>query len=211
MRYESERDVKLRLENSVVMWERRPVIVTAAESLEMVIVQDILTERNSRVRLEALDLSPASAPLGYTVSDTGRVLFAMRKPSRRFKQGLTQENFFAFNALEKPSDREFAEMFAAAGRAPRAARMVGDAIHPFSKSIARTIMGQFPDIGEAFQSVRKGQKNIVPFHREWAVGEKHDDLCLFYRGDVVGYVGDGSVKLLPEKFYLKECLELCLR
>lgn len=82
---------------------------------------------------------------------------------------------------------------------------------PFSKSVAKTIVGDFPDIGEAFQAVRSGASKIVPFHREWAVADKEDELCLMYRGDVVGYVGDQSVKLMPERFYLQEVLALCLK
>lgn len=198
MYYETERDVELRLRHSLVMWEKRPVIVQAAESKDKVIVEDMLTGRNSSVRIEALNLSPDAAKLGYVIDDrTGRVFFSMRKPIRKYKQGLTQENFFAFNALEKPSERLFGQ-----GRSE---------VSPFSKGVAKTILGTFPDIGEAFQAVRSGGAKIMPFSREWAVGEKEDELCLMYRGDVVGYVGDQSVKLLPERFYLQEVLALCLK
>lgn len=198
MYYETERDVELRLRHSLVMWEKRPVIVQAAESKDKVIVEDMLTGRNSSVRIESLNLSPDAAKLGYVIDDrTGRVFFSMRKPIRKYKQGLTQENFFAFNALEKPSERLFGQ-----GRSE---------VSPFSKGVAKTILGTFPDIGEAFQAVRSGGAKIMPFSREWAVGEKEDELCLMYRGDVVGYVGDQSVKLLPERFYLQEVLALCLK
>lgn len=196
MYYESERDVELRLRNSVVMLKQRPVVVQAVENVSTVIVEDMLTGRSSRVAVDSLDLSPESAKLGYVITDD-RVYFSMRKPTRRYKQGLTTENFFAFNALEKPSDKQLAQ--------------IRTELHPFSKNVAKTILGVFPDIGEAFNSVRKGEKRIVPFHREWAVADKEDELCLLYRGDIVGYVGDQSVKLSPNNFYLKEVLELCLK
>lgn len=196
MRYESERDVELRLRNSVVMFNQRPVLVNAVENRNIVIVEDMLTGRSERAEVNALDLSPDSAKLGYVIAEGGEVYFAMRKPTRRYKQGLTTENFLAFKALEKPSDKEMAN--------------VRTHLHPFNKYVARTILGQFPDMGEAFQKVRDGRSRIVPFHREWAVAEKDDELSLLYRGDVVGYVGDRSVKLIPERFYLKEVLELCL-
>lgn len=197
MRYETERDVDMRLRNSVVMWENRPVVVQSVDNKDVVIVQDILTERASRVRVEALDLSPSSARLGYVIAENGTVYFAMRKPTRKFKQGLTPENFTAFNALEKPANKSILEM--------------RTDLHPFTKGVAKTIMGAFPEIGDAFQQVRKGQKRIVPFSREWAIADKEDELCLLYRGDIVGYVGKDSVSLLPDKFFLKESLELCLK
>ena len=197
MYYESERDVELRLRHSLVMWEKRPVVVQAAESKDKVIVDDLLTGRSSSVRIEALNLAPDAAKLGYVIDDRGRVFFSMRKPVRKYKQGLTQDNFFAFNALEKPVERLFGQ-----GRSE---------VSPFSKSVAKTIVGDFPDIGEAFQAVRSGASKIVPFHREWAVADKEDELLLMYRGDVVGYVGDQSVKLMPDRFYLQEVLAICLK
>ena len=196
MRYESERDVELRLRNSVVMFNQRPVLVQSVENQHRVIVEDLLSGRAERADVVALDLSPESAKLGYVIGEGGEVYFSMRKPTRKYKQGLTAENFLAFKALNKPSDRELVR--------------ARTELHPFSKHVARTILGQFPDMGEAFQKVREGRSLIVPFHREWAVAEKDEETCLLYRGDVVGYVGDRSVKLLPDRFYLKEVLELCL-
>ena len=80
-------------------------------------------------------------------------------------------------------------------------------INPTSKALAHTIMGIFPSVGEAFQSVRTGKYKVCPFSREWAVASFKDDLCIVYRGEIVGYVGDDFIKLLPERFYLKESLE----
>ena len=190
MRYESEQDVSLRLRHSVVMYDSRPVIVLEALTKDSVRIHDILSERSQDVPVEALDLNPSHAPLGY-VEVEGAVYLAVRKPVRRFKQGLTAENLVVKPVLsrrERVRDVSFQ-----------------------SRPIARTILGQYKSVGEAFQMVRSGASKIVPFHRDWAVADHDDELSLVYRGEVVGYVGDVSVTLLPERFYLKESLELCLK
>ncbi len=193
MRYESTRDVELRLRHSVVMYQGRPVMVMQVEDIDQVVVEDILQGESKRVKVSELDLQPSSAPLGYIIHEQG-VFMAMRKPVRKFKQGLTQENM-----IVKP---------VTLGRRTEALRR--SPIHFGGKEIARTMIGSFPDIGKAFQDVRSGRKEIVPFSRDWAVADHEGDLSIAFRGEVVGYATDNSVKLLPERFYLKESLELCL-
>lgn len=199
MKYESEQDVALRLRHSVVMYEHRPVLVSEVISKDTVQVTDIISGEEDNVRVTHLDLQPSSAKLGYVVAGNGTVFVAMRKPCRRYKQGLTQENLVSRLALNEPRIDPRG--------VPRAAR--GLAFN--CRQIGETILGHFDDIGDAFAKVRAGVEKIVPFHRDWAIADHEDELSLVYRGEVVGYVGNSSVKLLPERFYLKECLELCLK
>lgn len=190
MLYESARDVELRLRNSLVMYNQRPVQVNNVISKTAVEVEDILTRDVSAAKVRDLDLDPSHAKLGYVITTRG-VYMASRKPVRRFKQGLTNENMVVRGVMEKRG-RERDISFN-------------------SRAVAKTILGEFPDCGTAFQQVRKGESKIVPFSRDWAVAEQDGDLCLVYRGNVVGYADDGCAKLLPECFYLKEGLELCLK
>lgn len=193
MRYESTRDVELRLRHSVVMYQGRPVMVMNVEDINSVIVEDILEGEAKRVKVSDLDLQPASAPLGYVLAGDN-VFMAMRKPVRKFKQGLTQENMIVRPVSFKRRDEP----------------LRGRGVHFGSKEVAKTMIGDFPDIGKAFQDVRSGRMSIVPFSRDWAVADVEDDLSIVFRGEVVGYATDNSVKLLPERFYLKESLEICL-
>src|SRR5690606_18137671 len=97
--------------------------------------------------------------------------------------GLTSENVVALDVLS--------------------GRPVGLAMS--DKGLCDTVMGVFPSVEEAFQQCREG-KDIVPFHRSWAVANYKDELCVMHKGVVVGYVGDNSVMLSPEKYFLKESL-----
>lgn len=191
MRYETEGDVKARLYNTVVMYKKRPVLITGVEDAETVVVQDLLTERHSEVPLKDVDLEPSHAPLGYVMHGED-VYLAMRKPSRKFKQGLTGENLIVRAVLQKGPQRAQRVRFNYA-----------------SKAIGRAILGEYPSIEDAFQKARQGA-STVPYHRDWAVGTHDDELSLIFRGEIVGYVLDNSVKLLPERFYLKESLEVSL-
>lgn len=182
MRYESAADVKSRLHGSVVMFEGRPVVVNNVLRKEAVTVQDLITGEEKPVTIKALDLKPVS--LGYVLLKDC-VVYATRKPVRKWKQGLSADNLTVRDVLYPAKQR----------------------INPTSKALAHTIMGIFPSVGEAFQSVRTGKYKVCPFSREWAVASFKDDLCIVYRGEIVGYVGDDFIKLLPERFYLKESLE----
>lgn len=199
MRYESDRDVELRLKGSVVMYDKRPVLIADVMGKGVVRAVDILADEGKTVKVTDLDLAPAK--LGYVIGDDGELYYACRRPARKFKQGLTRENLFTFEALNKPDDKKLVEMMRQGSR-PH--------FNPGSTYVARAIMGQYPSLEEAFSKVREGKRKAMPFSREWAVADKDNELCLLFRGDVVGYVGDKSVKLLPECFYLKESLQLCL-
>ncbi len=190
MRYESEQDVKTRLQHSVVMYKKRPMLVIGVEDKNTLVVQDLLTERAETAPIGEVDLDPSHAPLGY-IMEGEDVYLAMRKPVRRYKQGLNQENL-----LVKP-------VLKAEGR-----RMGRINFH--SKSIGRAMLGQYPSVEDAFQSARNRTSELVPFSRDWAVGTHDEELSLVFRGEVVGFVLDESVKLLPERFYLKESLEVAL-
>jgi len=194
MRYESVDDVRLRLHRSVVAFKGNPVHVDEVIDKNTVQVSNLLNGETQVARVSDLDLGPSSIPLGY-VHAYGELFLTMRKPCRRYKQGLTQENFHVKRVL--------------LGNNKDAKPVRG--LNPTSRSVARTMKGDFADIGDAFQSVRKGEKKIVAFNREWAIAEQEGDLCLVYRGEVVGFAGATSVKLNPERAYLKESLELCLK
>lgn len=180
MRYESEADVKLRLQQSLVRKGKEPVYVQAVENKDTVVIHNCVTGRKERVDVSELDLSPV--PLGYVISD-GEVVYVTRKPTRRYKQGLTTENMVVRDVLRN----RFTKL------------SVND------KGLCKTVLGTYPSVEEAFQECRNG-KDIIPFSREWAVANYKDELCVMHKGNVVGYVGDESVMLSPDKYYLKESL-----
>lgn len=196
MRYESMRDVELRLKNSVVMCGGRPVIVTNVASIKDVIIQDILNESEASVKIADLDLAPSSAPLGYIMKGD-KLLMGMRKPVRKYKQGLTTENMLTWDVAEPPTDEQLC-------------RGLPTQIRAYDKAVGKCILGAYGDIGDVFKSVRDGDKRFAPFHRNWAVAMMDDDLSILHRGRLAGFITDTSVRLLPECFFLQESLSEAL-
>lgn len=180
MYYESEEDVRLRLSKSVVRLGEQPVYVEGTLSKDRVVI--CLLEEGDRKECDIKDLNLLPVPLGYIQTRAGAV-YASRRPVRRYKQGLNDENMVALDVFTKAPVR----------------------LPVTSKEVCRTILGKYPPVGEAFQQVREG-KLIVPFSREWAVANYKEELCVMYKGNVVGYVGDDNVMLSPDKYFLKESL-----
>ena len=180
MRYESAGDVKLRLQGSLVRVNNTPVYVREVLGENQVAVYNCITGDNAKVKVSDLDLQPVQ--LGYTISD-GDVLYVTRKPTRRYKQGLTSENMVVRDVLT--------------GRLSK--------LRIDDEGLAKTVVGTYPTVEEAFQQCRNG-KAIVPFSREWAVANYKEELCVMHKGNVVGYVGDDNVMLSPDKYFLKESL-----
>lgn len=199
MKYESSDDVRLRLYHSVVAMEGMPVYVIDVHDKFSVEIHNLVTGKRSDVKIEQLDLDPSHLPLGYVQVDDETLVIASRKPSRRYKQGLTQENLHSVNVVSKTRRGE-----------PRGAR----ATFPLAVSndaLIRTMQGKFTPIGDAFQKVRSHSAKVQAFSKDWAVSEDAGDLCLLYRGEVVGFANDDKAILLPERAYLKESLALCLK
>lgn len=180
MRYESENDINLRLKGSLVRKGNEPVLVEDAIGNNKVAVYNCFTGNKEKVGIEDLDLTPV--PLGFVLTKNG-LSYVSRKPTRKYKQGLTQENMRSVDVLEGVENR----------------------VRLHDESMINAIMGVYPSVEEAFQRCRNGEK-VVPFSRHWAVANHKDELCVFHKTEVVGYVGDNSVVLSPDKYYLKESL-----
>lgn len=180
MLYESANDINQRLTGSVVRYKGEPVLVGEVVGAKgHVSITHLYTDENERVLYTDLDLTPV--PLGNTFVN-GNVAFIQRKPARKWKQGLSNDNM---------NVKSFVPV--------RGLRNTSDAV-------IRTIKGEYPSIEDAFQKVRSGEYQGCPFSREWAVVMYDGDLSIVHRGEIVGYVTDKTIKLMPEKYYLQESL-----
>lgn len=206
MNYESQDDVRLRLGGSVVGYQGHPVKVEEVVDRQRVLVTDLVTGNTNTVKWQDLNLEPSALPLGYVQMDDDTLALVTRRPCRRYKQGLTSENIHAVRVLGRRLGRAELEvpMGPAGGRG-------NIAISPTQRQLVNTMMGKFTEIGTAFQKVRNEDARVQAFSKDWAVGREDGDLCIIYRGEVVGFATDNSIRLKPERSYLKESLELCLK
>jgi hypothetical protein len=166
------------------------------EGTDVSVGLEIMTGNHHKVKISDLNLVPVS--LGF-VNVKGDVGYVSRKPIRREKQGLSRDSLCIKSRPLNGKDE--GNPFAL-----RMGRQNNIALD--GEPLAKTILGTFPNLVEAVTSVRTGKTKASAFSRNWAIGKDDVDLCLLYRGDVVGFVGDTSVKLLPEFSFLKESLEM---
>lgn len=211
MNYESQDDIRLRLGGSVVSYNGRPVRVEDVVDRHHVAVTNLVTGKTDTVKWRELNLEPSALPLGYVQVDDDNLVLVSRRPCRRYKQGLTVENIHAVRVLQTAPRRAMARREEGAPVAVAVGGRGNYNISPTDSKLVLTMMSQFPDIGTAFQKVRSGKSNCQAFSKDWAVGREDGDMCLVYRGEVVGFVTDTTVRLKPERSYLKEGLELCLK
>lgn len=219
MKYESADDVRLRLSGTVVAYQGKPVQVGDVVDKNSVSIQYLQGGNTAVVKWADLDLEPSSLPLGYVQVDDNTLVLCSRRPTRRYKQGLTMENLHAMRVLKPQRGRrggreEHAPM---AEPAPRRATVRHPAggrgdypMSPTSDALVKTMMGRFTEVSTAFQKVRTGRAEVQAFSKDWAVGKDDGEMCLVFRGEVVGFVTDTTVRLKPERGYLKESLQLCL-
>ena len=190
MRYETANDANSRLANTLVSLKTgEPFYIVGCGTATSAVGKNLVTKKKETRSLDEVNLVPVK--LGYVF--TGEtVAYVMRKPTRKYQQGLNRHNIVV-STLKKGEGE----------KAPRP-RYEFDLA---GQEICQTILGKYPDVGTAFQKVRSGEREAMAFSREWAVGTDGVDTIVYHKASVVGFVTNTSVKLLPEYAFLKESLE----
>lgn len=136
------RDLGMRLKDSVVMFNKRPVYVDVIEGTTLG-VQDLLSGEQIAVNLphDSLDIRPV--PLGYINTERG-TYYAARVPVRRYKQGLNTSNLRLHN-----------------NGSVRISSLLT------SKALGRCIMGSYPSFSVALRNALEGKPRA--WARRWAV------------------------------------------
>lgn len=162
-RYESEADIKMRLDNCMLRYKSRPVWINQVPGdLTKIYCKDLISdELYGPLDPSDPDLDLESPPLGYVNGGWkykgDRYLFHLsRMPSRTQKQGPERRNC---NSISEDYNED---------RMPnRASR---DRFHSyFDKGVANTVINNFPDTEECFELIRKENRNGAAFHRKYAI------------------------------------------
>lgn len=205
-KYENAEEVKFRLENSVVLYDGRPVFI------HKVSVPDIENDKGEIARVffyelplvdrgkaqeqrrylssKKFDLAPFR--MGY-MNNKGHASFVARQPIRQNKQGLTSGVCAITDILGHPS------MYLNFGEMIR------------SQGFVDMIDGKYPDFKECGDMLNKKDVSSVAVSRSFAFSIDHDleALFLLHKGIKCGMSlrGDRGIKL-PAKFhFLREEME----
>ncbi len=165
-----------RLSDSIVIANNSPVFVLQVRMDGTATILDL--EKGEEAIIPANLLEFDNLCTGFC-NNNGRVYSVMRKPVRRWKQGLRGDNTL-ITSIE-----------------------VGRVVPFNSRIVAKSLLSDYPTFKEALECL--GKKRSVAWGKEWALtgdGKVHNFLS-----GIVGEIVDGAVKLLPNKQYLKEDLE----
>lgn len=181
---------QLRLGNTIIRLKGLPIFVGEIRGDYSTVIQYLGSGKQSEVddirKLEDIDLTPV--PLGF-VQIGERAYYMMRKPSRRTKQGLSEESLFIHEFGGRSSIRQDAA---------------------YRKAVSNTILGEYPSLKASFKMLGN-QFSSVPIHRNWALRSSSSGLkkLLYKYSGVVGHWDDvlGKMVLSTDFEYLREVLD----
>jgi hypothetical protein len=151
LRYETDRDVNIRLNGCILRYKGQPVQLSLAGQLKVfwaALGEPFTDKQVIHSSDEYLDIS--SPPLGY-VNQGGYVFYVSRIPHRKFKQGVCSDNVHIIH--ENPATR-------------------GHYRHPnrviLTPGMVNTINGVYPSLEEALGGFRDRDIQGVAFSRKLA-------------------------------------------
>jgi len=180
MKYDSQRDARLYLNNGVFLHGRNIVRVREVEE-DMTVIVDVLNKQQmGRVPIKEISMKPLT--IGYYYSQSNdKCVYLVRLPMRGWRQGLTSGNCRAKNVSAFGLD-----------------------IH--EPNFHKMIWNEYPSVQEAKDYAKK-VRDCYPFHRAWAIDRYGK---LYYKTEVVGEMDGTEYHLFKTFHFLKELLEEAL-
>ena len=172
-----------RLRNTVVKLKTgKPIQVQNIGAFGDLVYKDLQLGLDSHGKVEDIDLS--RIPLGY-VNRKMDASYVMRKPLRRYKQGLNKENVIC----------------------RRNGSRVINKVDISRREYTHMLIGQYPSLEQCLDFIMNKERNSMAFGRKWSlVLSKSKNPYLFYRANKVGHydVNSGEVNFMKGKEYLNE-------
>jgi hypothetical protein len=206
-KYETAEEVKFRLENTVVMYDEDPVLITRVTNLEEAaekgeIARVFFTQlpylgnapKETRKYLSSkrFDLSPFK--MGY-MNYEGQAVFVSRTPVRQNKQGLCSANTLFTDIKGRKSE------------------VLGFSRMLRTEGFVDMVKGKFPDFKVAGDMLDDKDASSVAVSRSFAFFIDHDldALFLLNKGIRCGIAmrNDKAVKIPPKFHFLREEMEEC--
>lgn len=204
MLYQNAREANDRLKGCMIFYQGRPHIVQQATDNRRgppVTLHLSPCFRGDwdglyiQVPLDSRDLNYTSMKLGY-VNDGREAVYLMRRPVRRYRQGINGENLTS--SLYRFNPEVIYHTFAA------------NRLSNLSREVAANLSGVYPAYEAAVEAVIEGDAWSRAFTRELAVeGDRLGFLTLCYKGERVAakFREDANFRLPKRYHFLAETLE----
>jgi hypothetical protein len=208
-KYETQEEVNFRLNNTVVLYDGKPVYITRVNIPEVEDKKEIARvffvelpygkklgdgakETRKYLSSRKFDISPFR--MGY-FNHNGEAIFASRTPVRQNQQGLNAKNVTFVDA-----------------RGRRAENMNFNEIIK-SQGFVDMVNGVFPDFAAAGDMLGNKDNSSIAVSRSFAFHVDHDleALLLLHKGIRCGIAlkGDRALKVPPKFHFLREEMEQC--
>lgn len=184
MKYDNHRDAAMRLEGTIITYRKRAAVVDHIYEDLTLGLRRLHDGKEFRAKQDSKWVQMRAPQLGYVNLATG-ARYAMRKPARKWKQGLHPAQIWYGENFNRFRDR---------------------VTHV---ELAQCLDGKYPSLGQALRGFkvtnpfRPVQVDKIAFSRNWAVGREGG---LFYKDKLVGRA-EGEPMLDDRYIWLAECLE----
>lgn len=208
-KYETQEEVNFRLNNTVVLYDGKPVYITRINMPEAEDKKEIARVffvelpygrklgdgvKETRKYLSSRNFDLAPFRMGY-FNHNGEAVFASRTPIRQNQQGLNAKNVtFVDTRGKRAENMNFNEMVK-------------------SQGFVDMVNGVFPDFFAAGELLGNKDNSSIAISRSFCFRMDHDleALLLLHKGIKCGIAlkGDRALKVPPKFHFLREEMEQC--
>lgn len=171
----SRQDIEQKFYDSVLMYEKRPVLFRRMAADKSCRIFDLLEQKEEQVEFDFKKFLPPAPRIGF-INIGGSVLYAARLAIRRYKVGLSTENLSIHTLKVRYPD--------------------GDAAHYVKKikSLERKELGEallrkYPTLSQAVRKVSQFE-GACAFDKQFCIDQSHN---IFYKTDKVGKYNSGDI------------------
>lgn len=161
-------DLQQMFDKSLCIFKNKPYYITRVGEGNTLAL-NLLTQREELIAIDQTNCSAPTQRLGY-VNVHGGVVYCSRIPVRRYKVGLSKENFVANHAAF--CEYEHGTMAAVA----QVSNLRGI-------ELADCLMGRYPSLESAVERLKQGFVSAVAFDRQFAVCRQ---MQVYYKNNRVG-------------------------
>jgi len=166
----SREDLQQMFVDSVCIHKNKPYYVHSIDARHQALCTNLVTQEREKLPINEESFIAPTQRLGY-VNIHGGVAYTSRKPIRRYKAGISGENF----------NLKLADVVFAHGS--EHAKAVVETLT--SKELGDCILGKYPKFKDAVERVLEGADGAVAFDRQFAITT---NMQILYKNYAVGYV-----------------------
>lgn len=161
-------DLRTMYQSSVCLYKNKPYYIHQISPRYMATCTDLFTQRQVEIEMDETTFDPPRR-IGF-MNLMGSVIYAARRPVRRYKAGLSKENtaFEYIHGIEYPEG---------------GGRTLAEASSLKHISMADAMFDNYPTFQEARDKIKNGNTSAIAIDHQFAITK---DRLVFYKKECVG-------------------------